>query len=107
VGENGVQYLLPRSRARYDPDPASRLAYLRKPSASDERVDNHRSSAHSCVFPVQRSSVALGLSSAQRRIGRLLEGLMSADTALAAEPPMRGRGESVTYDAFLSYSRRM
>ena len=29
---------------------------------------------------------------------------MSADTALAAEPPTRGQGASFTYDAFLSYS---
>ena len=30
---------------------------------------------------------------------------MSADTALAAEPPTRGSAESGDYDAFLSYSR--
>ena len=29
---------------------------------------------------------------------------MSADTAVAAEPPTRGQGASFTYDAFLSYS---
>ena len=29
---------------------------------------------------------------------------MSADSAVAAEPPTRGHAESFTYDAFLSYS---
>ena len=31
---------------------------------------------------------------------------MSADTALAAEPPTQGQGASFTYDAFLSYSHQ-
>ncbi len=29
---------------------------------------------------------------------------MSADSAVAAEPPTRGQGASFTYDAFLSYN---
>ena len=31
---------------------------------------------------------------------------MSADTALAAEPPTEGQGGSFTYDAFLSYNHQ-
>ena len=31
---------------------------------------------------------------------------MSADTALAAEPPTRGQDALFTYDAFLSYNRK-
>ena len=31
---------------------------------------------------------------------------MSADTALAAEPPKQGQGASFTYDAFLSYNHQ-
>ena len=31
---------------------------------------------------------------------------MSADTALAAEPPTQGQGASFTYDAFLSYNHQ-
>ena len=33
-------------------------------------------------------------------------GDMSADTALAAEPPTQGQGASFTYDAFLSYNHQ-
>ena len=31
---------------------------------------------------------------------------MSADSAVAADPPTRGQGASFTYDAFLSYNRQ-